>query len=71
MWYYFLMDTNSSKNWMQGAVKHPGTFTKKAKAHGMSVPKYASEVKSGKQPASGTTKKQASLAQTFEKLAGK
>lgn len=56
---------------MQGAVKHPGAFTRKAKAHGVSVKKYASEVKSGKVPASGTTEKQASLAQTFEKLAGK
>jgi hypothetical protein len=62
---------DSSQHWMQGAVKHPGAFTRKAKAHKMSVPKYASEVKSGKELASGSTKKQASLAQTFEKLAGK
>lgn len=66
-----IMDKNSSGNWMQGAVKHPGAFTRKAKAHKMSVPKYASEVKGGKVPASGTTKKQATLAQTFEKLRGK
>jgi hypothetical protein len=60
-----------SSHWIQGAVKHPGAFTRKAKAHKMSVPKYASEVKSGKVQASGTTEKQASLAQTFEKLAGR
>lgn len=60
-----------SSHWIQGAVKHPGAFTRKAKAHGVSVRKYAQEVKSGAVPASGTTKKQASLAQTFEKLAGK
>lgn len=71
MWYYFLMDTNSSKNWMQGAVKHPGAFTRKAKAHGVSVKKYASEVMTGKAKADGSTKRQASLAQTFEKLAGR
>lgn len=62
---------NSPAHWIQGAVKHPGAFTAKAKAHKMSVPKYAAEVKSGKEKASGTTEKQASLAQTFEKLAGK
>lgn len=56
---------------MQGAIKHPGAFTRKAKAHHMSVPKYAAEVKSGKTKADDTTEKQATLAQTFEKLAGK
>lgn len=60
-----------SSHWIQGAVKHPGAFTRKAKAHGMSVPKYAAAVKSGSVKASGTTEKQATLAQTFEKLAGK
>jgi len=65
------MDKSSSGNWIQGAVKHPGAFTRKAKAHKMSVPRYAEEIKTGKEKASGTTKKQASLAQTFEKLAGK
>lgn len=62
---------NTSNHWMQGAVKHPGAFTQKAKAHGVSVKKYASEVKSGAVPADSTTEKQATLAQTFEKLAGK
>lgn len=62
---------NSSSHWMQSAIKRPGAFTAKSKAHGMSVPKYASEVMSGKEKADTRTKKQASLAQTFEKLAGK
>jgi hypothetical protein len=59
---------DSPKNWMSGAVKHPGAFTKKAKAHGMSVHKYAAKEKN-----SSNTKlaRQANLAQTFEKLAGK
>lgn len=65
------MEKSSSGNWMKGAVKHPGAFTKKAKAHKMSVPKYAEAVKSGKEKATTQTKRQASLAQTFEKLAGK
>lgn len=65
-----MADSNSSNHWMQGAVKHPGAFTRKAKAHHMSVPKYAEEVKSGKAKADGTTEKQATLAQTFAKLRG-
>lgn len=65
------MADSSNQHWMQGAVKHPGAFTRKAKAHKMSVREYASDVKSGKVKASGTTEKQASLAQTFEKLAGR
>jgi len=48
MWYYFLMADSSNQHWMQGAVKHPGAFTRKAKAHKMSVREYASDVKSGK-----------------------
>ena len=61
----------NNKNWMAGAVKHPGAFTRKAKAHGLSVKKYAADVMSGKSKADTQTKRQASLAQTFEKLAGK
>lgn len=61
---------NDSSHWMQGAVKHPGAFTRKAKAHHMSVPSYAAAVMSGKSKASTQTKRQASLAQTFAKLRG-
>jgi hypothetical protein len=59
---------NSPSHWMAGAVTHPGAFTKKAKKAGMSVPKYAAKEKN-----SSNTKlaRQANLAQTFEKLAGK
>ena len=32
------------KNWIQGAVKRPGAFTKKAKAAGMSVQQFAKHV---------------------------
>lgn len=60
-----------SDNWIQSAHIKKGAFTRKAKAHKMSVREYASDVKSGKVKASGTTEKQASLAQTFEKLAGR
>jgi len=34
----------SKKNWIKGAVKRPGAFTRKAKAHGMSVSGYAKKV---------------------------
>lgn len=59
-----------SSHWIQGAIKHPGAFTRKAKAHHMSVPKYAAAVKSGKAKASGSTQRQATLAQTLAKLRG-
>jgi hypothetical protein len=57
---------NANDHWMQGAVKHPGAFTAKAKAAGMSVPAFARE----KADAPGTLGRQARLAQIFER-AGK
>ena len=57
-----------AKKWIQKAIKHPGAFTKKAKAAGMSVSEYASAVLSGKVKASTTTKRQAALAKTLGKL---
>jgi hypothetical protein len=47
---------------MQKAVKHPGSFTRAAKAHGMSVHAYAEQEKH----ASGTLGKRARLALIFE-----
>ena len=56
-------------NWIAGAIKHPGAFTKKAKAHGESVSEYASEVR-GKKAAGKKvdvhTLRQAILAQTLK-----
>jgi hypothetical protein len=49
-------------HWIQGAVKHPGAFTAKANAAGMSVPAFAAE----KASAPGVLGHQARLAQTFE-----
>ncbi len=51
-------------NWIAGAIKHPGAFTKKAKAAGESTSKFAQE----KQHASGTTGRQARLAMTLAGL---
>lgn len=61
---------DSSSHWIQGAIKHPGAFTRKAKAHHLSVSRYAAQVKSGKSKADATTKRQATLAQTLSKLRG-
>ena len=57
-----------AKNWIKGAIKHPGAFTKKAKASGMSVEAYAAKVTKPGSKASATTKKQAALAKTLSKL---
>mgnify|MGYP003146989340 CR=1 FL=1 len=63
--------TRGKKNWIAGAVKRPGAFTRKAKAAGMSVSAYASKVLKKGSKASTRTKKQASLAKTFKKMARK
>ena len=54
-----------SGDWIQGAIKRPGAFTKKAKAAGMSVGKYANKVLKKGSDASTRTKRQASLAKTL------
>ena len=56
------------KNWIQGAVKRPGAFTKKAKAAGMSVQQFAKHVDDNKSKYSTRTERQANLAQTFAKI---
>ncbi len=56
----------AEEKWIQGAVKHPGAFTKKAKAAGKGVQEYARE----KQHAGGRLGRQARLALTLKKLLG-
>lgn len=56
------------KNWIQGAIKRPGAFTKKAKAAGKSVAGYAKSVLAEGSKASTRTKRQAALAQTLSKM---
>lgn len=58
----------AKKNWIAGAIKHPGAFTKKAKAAGMSTSAYASKVLKKGSHASTATKRQASLAKTLRKM---
>lgn len=56
------------KNWIKGAIKHPGAFSRKAKSAGMSTSAYASKVLKTGSKASTTTKRQAALAKTLSKM---
>lgn len=56
------------KKWIQGAIKRPGDFTRKAEAAGMSVPEYAMHVLEKGSQATERTKRQAALAQTLRKF---
>ena len=60
-----------AKKWIQGAIKRPGAFRKKAKKAGMSTSAYASKVLSKGSKASTRTKRQAALSQTLSKMRGK
>jgi len=55
-------------NWIKGAVRNPGSFSRKAKAAGMSPSKFASKALKKGSKASTTTKRQAALAKTLGKL---
>lgn len=61
-------DIKEEENWIKGAVKRPGAFTKKAKAAGMSVQQFAKHVDANKDKYSTRTERQANLAQTFSKM---
>jgi hypothetical protein len=56
------------KKWIQGAIKHPGAFTKKAEEHGMSVSAFAAKVTANPGEYDKTTVRQANLAKTLKKL---
>lgn len=58
------MAKNSSR-WIQGAIKNPGAFSKKAKGAGMSTSSYANKVLKKGSKASATTKRQANLSKTL------
>jgi hypothetical protein len=60
-----------SKNWIKGAIKHPGAFSAKAKKAKMSTSAFAKKVKAAPNKFSTTTRKQANLATTLSKLRGK
>lgn len=53
-----------AKNWIKGAIKHPGSFTKEAKSAGKSVHEFAEL----KKHASGKVGARARLALTLGKM---
>jgi len=55
-----------AEKWIQGAIKRPGAFTKKAKAAGMNVSEFANKVTKPGSKASTQTKRQANLAKTLK-----
>ncbi len=58
----------AKKNFIAGAIKKPGSFTRQAKKAGMSVSAYANKVTKPNSKASTTTKRRANLAKTLAKL---
>lgn len=58
----------SKKNWIAGAIKRPGAFTKKAKKSGKSVSAMAAAVTKNPTRYSKLTVKQANLAKTLAKI---
>ena len=60
-----------AKKWIQKAKLKEGAFTKKANAAGMGVQAYANKVLKKGSKATATTKRQASLAKTFKKMASR
>jgi hypothetical protein len=58
----------AAKHWIAGAIKHPGAFTAKAKAAGLSVAGEASKVLAPGSHASAQTKRQANLYRTLQKM---
>ena len=53
-----------AKNWIKGAIKHPGALTKKATSAGMTPMAFAASHKHAK----GTTGRQARLAMTLRSM---
>jgi len=56
------------KNWIQGAIKRPGAFTKKAEEAGKTTEKYSADVSKNPEKYDKRTVRQARLAQTLSKL---
>ena len=57
-----------AKDWIAGATKNKGAFTKKAKSHGMTTKAFANKVLANKDDFPAKTEKQASLAKTLGKM---
>ena len=59
---------NSNKNWIAGAIKRPGAFTRKAKKAGKSVSGMVAAVTKNPGKYSKLTVQQANLAKTLKKI---
>jgi hypothetical protein len=59
----------AKSRWIQGAKLKKGAFTRKAKAAGKSVQAYANQVLKKGSKFTTKTKRQASLAKTFKRMA--
>ena len=62
------LTTMESDDFIQGAIKRPGAFTRKAKAADMGVQEFANYVDKNPEKYSTRTKRQANLAQTLNSL---
>lgn len=56
---------NGKGNWIQGAIKKPGSFSAQADKAGMSTAEFASEVIANPGDYSAKTRKRAQLAKTL------
>jgi hypothetical protein len=61
----FKQDSPLKKDWIQGAIKRPGAFRKKAEEAGMSTKAFANKVIANKEDYSTRTGRQAELAETL------
>jgi hypothetical protein len=59
---------SEDKKWIQGAIKRPGAFTKKAEEAGKTTAEYAADVSANPDKYDERTVRQARLAQTLSKL---
>jgi hypothetical protein len=57
-----------AKRWIQGAIKHKGSFSRAAKRAHMSTSAYARKVLKKGSKASTTMKRRANLAKTLSKM---
>lgn len=62
------MKMKKGGKWIQNAIKKPGSFTKQAKAAGMSTSSFRDKVLSNKEKFSSTTVRRANLAKTLSKM---
>lgn len=53
-------------DWISGAIKHPGAFTRKARKRGMTASEFGAQVRSNPERYDSTTVRQANLAKTLK-----